>query len=123
MNKTTKPQTTRYYLNGKDIAGELFRHLNQCNFPKSDISRTNASNIKAETMEYNINVIIDELKQGMHRCEDLTMRLIKARSNNDKEAEMKTLLDMSSQILSNEQTFSFLIAFLKELNENEIIND
>ena len=74
-------------------------------------------------MEYNINEIIDELKQGMHRCEDLTMRLIKARSNNDKEAEMKTLLDMSSQIVSNEQTFSFLIAYLKKLNENENIND
>ena len=123
MSKTTKPQTTRYYLKGKDIAGELFRHLNQCNFPKSDISRTNASNIKAETMEYNINVIIDELKQEMLRCEDLTMRLVKARSNNDKEAEMKTLLDMSSQIVSNEQTFSFLIAYLKKLNENESIND
>lgn len=67
MSKTTKPQTTRYYIKGKDIAGELFRHLNQCNFPKSDISRTNASNIKAETMEYNINEIIDELKQGMEK--------------------------------------------------------
>ena len=123
MSKTTKPQTTRYYIKGKDIAGELFRHLNQCNFPKSDISRTNASNIKVETMEYNINVIIDELKQEMLRCEELTMRLVKARSNNDKEAEMKTLLDMSSQIVSNEQTFSFLIAYLKELNKNGNINE
>ena len=123
MSKTTKPQTTRYYLNGKDVFREISRHFNQCNFPESDISRTNASNIKAETMEYNINEIIDELKQGMHRCEDLTMRLIKARSNNDKEAEMKTLLDMSSQIVSNEQTFSFLIAYLKELNENGNINE
>ena len=74
-------------------------------------------------MEYNINEIIDELKQGMHRCEDLTMRLVKARSNNDKEAEMKTLLDISSQIVSNEQTFSFLIAYLKELNKNGNINE
>ena len=118
MSKTTKPQTTRYYLNGKDVAGEIFRHLNQCDFPKSDISRTNASNIKVETMKYNINEIIDELKQEMFQCEDLTMRLVKARSNNDKETEMKTLLDMSSQIVSNEQTFSFLIAHLKKLNEN-----
>ncbi len=123
MSKTTKPQTSRYYLNGKDVAREIFRHLNQCNFPKSDISRTNASNKKAETMEYNINVILDELKQEMLRCEDLTMRLVKARSNNDKEAEMKTLLDMSSQIVSNEQTFSFLIAYLKELNKNGNINE
>ena len=59
-----------------------------------------------------------ELKQEMLRCEALTMRLVKARSNNDKEAEMKALLDMSSQIVSNEQTFSFLIAYLKKLNEN-----
>ena len=79
------------------------------------------ANKKAETMEYNINVILDELKQEMLRCEDLIMRLVKARSNNDKEAEMKALLDMSSQIASNEQTFSFLIAYLKKLNEN--IND
>ena len=123
MSKAVKHQATRYYLNGKDVVKAIFRYINQYNFPKSDISRTNASNIKAETMEYNINEIIDELKQGMHRCEDLTMRLIKARSNNDKEAEMKTLLDISSQIVSNEQTFSFLIAYLKKLNENENIND
>ena len=123
MSKASKHQATRYYLNGKDVAKAIFRYINQYNFPKSDISRTNTSNIKAETMEYNINEIIDELKQGMHRCEDLTMRLIKARSNNDKEAEMKTLLDMSSQIVSNEQTFSFLIAYLKELNKNGNINE
>ena len=73
-------------------------------------------------MEYNIYVILDELKQEMLRCEDLTMRLVKARLNNDKEAEMKALLDMSSQIVSNEQMFSFLIAYLKELNENGSIN-
>lgn len=74
-------------------------------------------------MEYNIYVILDELKQEMLRCEDLTMRLVKARLNNDKEAEMKTLLDMSSQIVSNEQMFSFLIVYLKELNENGNINE
>lgn len=73
-------------------------------------------------MEYNIYIILDELKQEMLRCEDLTMRLVKARLNNDKEAEMKTLLDMSDQIVSNEQMFSFLIAYLKELNENGSIN-
>ena len=123
MSKAVKHQATRYYLNGKDVAKAIFRYINQCNFPESDISRTNASNIKAETMEYNINEIIDELKQGMHRCEDLTMRLIKARSNNDKEAEMKTLLDMSSQIVSNEQTFTLPIAYLKDSNENANINE
>ena len=74
-------------------------------------------------MEYNIYIILDELKQEMLRCEDLTMRLVKARLNNDKEAEMKTLLDMSGQIVSNEQMFSFLISYLKELNENENINE
>ena len=74
-------------------------------------------------MEYNIYVILDELKQEMLRCEDLTMRLVKARLNNDKEAEMKTLLDMSAQIVSNEQMFSFLISYLKELNENGNINE
>ena len=74
-------------------------------------------------MEYNIYIILDELKQEMLRCEDLTMRLVKARLNNDKEAEMKTLLDMSVQIVSNEQMFSFLISYLKELNENGNINE
>lgn len=123
MSKIAKHQASHYYFNGKDVVETIFRYFNQCNSPKSDISRTNASNIKAETMKYNINEIIDELKQGMHRCEDLTMRLVKARSNNDKEAEMKTLLDMSSQIVSNEQTFSFLIAYLKELNKNGNINE
>ena len=83
----------------------------------------NGLGIKAEIMEYNIYVILDELKQEMLRCEDLTMRLVKARLNNDKEAEMKTLLDMSDQIVSNEQTFSFLISYLKELNENGNINE
>lgn len=73
-------------------------------------------------MEYNIYVILDKLKQEMIQCEDLTMRLVKARLNNDKEAEMKTLLDMSGQIVSNEQMFSFLIAYLKELNENGSIS-
>ena len=76
------------------------------------------SNIKVETMEYNIYVILDKLKQEMIQCEDLTMSLVNARLNDDKEAEMKALLDMSSQIVSNEQMFSFLIAYLKELNEN-----
>ena len=74
-------------------------------------------------MEYNIYIILDELKQEMLQCEDLTMRLVKARLNNDKEAEMKTLLDMSDQIVSNEQMFSFLISYLKELNENGNINE
>ena len=74
-------------------------------------------------MEYNIYVILDELKQEMLRCEDLTMSLVNSRLNNDKEAEMKALLDMSSQIVSNEQMFSFLIAYLKELNENGSINE
>lgn len=73
-------------------------------------------------MEYNIYVILDELKQEMIQCEDLTMSLVNSRLNNDKEAEMKVLLDMSSQIVSNEQMFSFLIAYLKELNENGSIN-
>ena len=74
-------------------------------------------------MEYNIYIVLDELKQEMLRCEDLTMRLVKARLNNDKEAEIKTLLDMSDQIVSNEQMFSFLISYLKELNENGNINE
>ena len=73
-------------------------------------------------MEYNIYVILDKLKQEMIQCEDLTMSLVNSRLNNDKEAEMKALLDMSSQIVSNEQMFSFLIAYLKELNENGSIN-
>ena len=68
--------------------------------------------------DYTTEELRAELKQEMLRCEDLTMRLVKARLNNDKEAEMKALLDMSSQIVSNEQTFSFLIAYLKKLNEN-----
>lgn len=71
--------------------------------------------------DYTTEELRAELEQEMLRCEELTMRLVKARCNEDKEAEMKALLDMSSQILSNEQTFSFLIAFLRKLNEN--IND
>ena len=73
-------------------------------------------------MEYNIYVILDNLKQEMLRCEDLTMSLVKARLNNDKEAELKALLDMSSQIVSNEQMFSFLIDYLKVLNKNGSIS-
>lgn len=73
--------------------------------------------------DYTTEELRAELKQEMLRCEELIMRLVKARDNNDKEAEMRTLLDMSSQIVSNEQTFSFLIAYLKELNENENINE
>lgn len=73
--------------------------------------------------DYTTEELIDELKQEMLRCGDLTMRLVKARCNEDKEAEMKTLLDMSSQIVFNEQTFSFLIAYLKELNKNGNINE
>lgn len=68
--------------------------------------------------DYTIEELRAELKQEMLRCGELTMRLVKARCNKDKEAEIKALLDMSSQIVSNEQTFSFLIAFLKKLNEN-----
>ena len=71
--------------------------------------------------DYTTEELRAELKQEMLRCEDLTMSLVKARCNNDRDAEMKTLLDMSSQIVSNEQTFSFLIAYLEKLNEN--IND
>lgn len=73
--------------------------------------------------DYTTEELRAELKQEMLRCEDLIMRLVKARGNNDKEAEMRTLLDMSSQIVSNEQTFSFLIAYLKELNKNGNINE
>lgn len=75
------------------------------------------------TLQDNTKELIAELKQEMLRCGDLIMRLVKARGNNDKEAEMRTLLDMSSQIVSNEQTFSFLIAYLKKLNENGNINE
>ena len=74
-------------------------------------------------MEYSIYIILDKLKQEMIQCEDLTMSLVNSRLNNDKEAEMKVLLDMSSQIVSNEQMFSFLISYLKELNENGNINE
>ena len=75
------------------------------------------------TLQDNTKELIAELKQEMLQCEDLIMRLVKARCNEDKEAEMKTLLDMSSQIVSNEQTFSFLIAYLKEINKNGNINE
>lgn len=74
-------------------------------------------------MDYNIDEIIAELKKSVRECDDLTMRLIKARGNHDKEAEMKTLLAMSSQVLSDEQNISFLIGFLKELKSKLIINE
>ena len=74
-------------------------------------------------MDYNIDEIIAGLKQSERECDDLTMRLIKARINHDKDAEMKTLLAMSNQIVDNEQTFSFLIGFLEELKRTGIIID
>lgn len=65
--------------------------------------------------EYSIDKIIDELKEQLKCCDNLSLRIVKARLDHDKKAEMKTWIDMESQIVADTQTFSFLIDYLYDL--------
>lgn len=71
--------------------------------------------------EYKIDQIIDELKEQERACDDLSMRIVKSRLDHDKKAEMETWIDMESQIVSDTQTFSFLIDYLYDLKNKGIV--
>lgn len=71
--------------------------------------------------EYSIDKIIDELKEQERACDDLSLRIVKSRLDHDKKAEMETWIDMESQIVSDTQTFSFLIDYLYDLKKKGLI--
>lgn len=71
--------------------------------------------------EYSIDQILDELKEQEKRCGDLSLRIVKSRLDQDKQTALKTLLEMESQIVSDTQTFSFLIDYLYDLKVKGIV--
>ena len=71
--------------------------------------------------EYSIDKILDELKGQLRACDDLALRIVKARLDHDKKSEMETWIDMESQIVSDTQTFSFLIDYLYDLKVKGVI--
>lgn len=71
--------------------------------------------------EYSIDQILDELKEQRKRCNDLALRIVKARLDHDKEAEMKTWIDMEAEIVRNTQEFSFLIDYLSDLKAKGLV--
>lgn len=71
--------------------------------------------------EYKIDQIIDELKEQERACDDLSMRIVKARLDHDKKAEMETWIDMESQIVADTQMYSFLIAYLYDLKVKGLV--
>lgn len=71
--------------------------------------------------EYKIDQIIDELKEQQRCCDDLSLRIVKARLDHDKKAEMETWIDMESQIVSDTQTFSFLIDYIYDLKKKGLV--
>ena len=68
-----------------------------------------------------IDKILDELKGQLRACDDLALRIVKARLDHDKKSEMETWIDMESQIVSDTQTFSFLIDYLYDLKVKGIV--
>ena len=68
-----------------------------------------------------IDKILDELKGQLRACDDLALRIVKARLDHDKKSEMETWIDMESQIVSDTQTFSFLIDYLYDLKAKGIV--
>lgn len=68
-----------------------------------------------------IDKILDELKGQLRACDDLALRIVKARLDHDKKSEMETWIDMESQIVSDTQTFSFLIDYLYDLKVKGVI--
>lgn len=71
--------------------------------------------------EYSIDQILDELKEQRKRCNDLALRIVKSRLDQDKQTALKTLLDMEWQIVSDTQTFSFLIDYLSDLKAKGLV--
>lgn len=71
--------------------------------------------------EYSIDQIIDELKEQERACDDLSLRIVKARLDHDKKAEMETWIYMESQIVADTQMYSFLIAYLSDLKVKGIV--
>lgn len=71
--------------------------------------------------QYEIDKILDELKEQERACGDLSLRIVKARLDHDKKAEMETWIDMESQIVSDTQTFSFLIDYLYDLKKKGLV--
>lgn len=71
--------------------------------------------------EYKIDQIIDELKEQEKCCDDLSLRIVKSRLDHDKKAEFETWIDMESQIVSDTQTFSFLIDYLYDLKKKGLV--
>lgn len=71
--------------------------------------------------EYSIDQILDGLKKQEKRCSDLSLRIIKSRLDQDKQTALKTLLEMESQIVSDTQTFSFLIDYLSDLKKKGLV--
>ena len=71
--------------------------------------------------EYSIDQIIDELKEQRKRCNDLALRLVKSRLDQDKLTALKTLLGMESQIVADTQIYSFLIDYLCDLKVKGLV--
>ena len=71
--------------------------------------------------EYSIDQILDELKEQRKRCDDLALRIVKSRLDQDKQTALKTLLDMEWQIVADTQTFSFLIDYLCDLKVKGLV--
>lgn len=71
--------------------------------------------------EYSIDNILDELKEQERFCDDLSLRIVKARLDHDKKAEMEAWIDMESQIVADMQTFSFLIDYLCDLKVKGLV--
>ena len=76
--------------------------------------------MSTETL-YSIDQIIDELKKQEKYCANLSMRIVKSRLDQDKQAALKTLLEMSSQIVADTQMYGFLIDYLYDLKAKEIV--
>ena len=72
--------------------------------------------------EYKIDQIIDALKEQQRACDDLSLRIVKARLDHDKKAEFETWIDMESQIVADTQMYSFLIDYLCDLKKKGIVS-
>ena len=71
--------------------------------------------------EYSIDRILDELKEQERFCDDLSLRIVKARLDHDKKAEKETWIDMEAQIARNTHEFSFLIYYLSDLKAKGLV--
>ena len=71
--------------------------------------------------EYSIDRILDELKEQEKFCDDLSLRIVKARLDHNKEAELEAWIDMEAQIVADTQMYSFLIDYLYDLKVKGIV--